>query len=216
MTISSFDIVVRGIYGYKPKTLNTGFPTLVVYIFSLIMSAQENSSTRRTGIIICDHGSRRAQSNDSLKEIAERFLGRFAAELSIVEPAHMELAMPDIAEAYKNCVSQGATHVVVLPLFLARGKHWTRDIPSLTSQAARKHSGTTYQIAAPLGIDDLLLDLLKKRFDANDQPILNSGEADPRLDGVPDTEKRIQCGICPFDFDRDSKQIRIKANSGLE
>jgi len=180
------------------------------------MSAPENGSPIKTGIIICDHGSRRAQSNDNLKILAERFISRFPVELPIVEPAHMELAMPDIAEAYTNCVKKGATHVVVLPLFLAKGKHWTHDIPSLTSQAAKDHPCTSYQIAEPLGIDDLLLDLLKKRFDANDQPVLHSGSVDPRLDGMPDTEKRIQRGICPFDFDKESKQIRIKSGSGLE
>jgi len=71
-----------------------------------------------TGIIICDHGSRRAQSNDSLKDVADRFGDRFAADCSIVEPAHMELAMPDINAAYTACVGRGASHIVVLPLFL--------------------------------------------------------------------------------------------------
>jgi len=46
------------------------------------------------GIIICDHGSRRAQSNDSLKDVAESFAARFGDDCNIVEPAHMELAMP--------------------------------------------------------------------------------------------------------------------------
>lgn len=177
-----------------------------------------DTSTRelpRTGVIICDHGSRRVQSNESLKGLAERFAARFVKDVSIVEPAHMELAMPDIAAAYTACVEQGSTHIVLLPLFLAKGKHWTRDIPSLTSQAAALHPGTSYQIAEPLGIDDLLLDLLKKRLDADDQPCLDSGEADPRLENTPATEKRIQCGVCPFDFDRASGVLSIKPGSGI-
>ena len=164
-----------------------------------------------TGIIICDHGSRRAQSNDSLRDVAKRFSTRFATECDIVEPAHMELAQPDIAAAYAACVGRGASHIVVLPLFLAQGKHWTRDIPSLTSQAAMQYPGTTYQIAEPLGIDDLLLDLLKKRFDADDQPCLASGEPDPRLTGVPETQRRIQCGICPFEVNKETGVVTIKS-----
>ncbi|MEL7088927.1 MAG: CbiX/SirB N-terminal domain-containing protein, partial [Planctomycetota bacterium] len=87
------------------------------------------SETQTTGVIICDHGSRRAQSNDSLKEVAKLFAARFADQLpeAVVEPAHMELAMPDIAAAYGSCVERGANHIVILPFFLARGKHWTRD-----------------------------------------------------------------------------------------
>ena len=169
-----------------------------------------------SGIIICDHGSRRAQSNESLKDVAERFAARFADDCQIVEPAHMELAMPDIAASYAACVKRGASHIVVLPLFLARGRHWTRDIPGLTSQAAAMFPGTSYQIAEPLGIDDLLLDLLKKRLDTNNQPKLASGEADPRLKDTPATDRRIQCGTCPFQLDKATGSITIKPESGLD
>lgn len=174
------------------------------------------SDKNTTGIIICDHGSRRAESNHSLENVVERFATRFADDCQIVEPAHMELAMPDISYAYAACVERGAKHIVVLPLFLAKGKHWTRDIPSLTSQAAAKFSGTTYQIAEPLGIDDLLLDLLKKRFEADNQPTLASGEPDPRLKDAPATERRIQCGTCPFELEKETGRIRIKPGSGLD
>lgn len=180
------------------------------------MSTIANSDHLVTGIIICDHGSRRAQSNDSLKDVAKRFAARFSHDCQIVEPAHMELAMPDIAAAYEACCKRGATHIVVLPLFLARGKHWTRDIPSLTSQAAELFPDTTYQIAEPLGIDDLLLDLLKKRFDADDQPTFASGEPDPRLKDTPATDKRIQCSTCPFQFDKETGSVSIKSGSVLD
>lgn len=174
-----------------------------------------NTPATQTGVIICDHGSRRAQSNESLEEVAKLFAARFADDCGIVEPAHMELAMPDIAEAYAKCVERGAGHMVVLPFFLARGKHFMRDIPSLTSQAAVDFPGTTYQIAEPLGIDDLILDLLKKRLDADDQPILASGEADPRLKDTPATDKRIQCNTCPFELNSETGVVSIKAGSGV-
>lgn len=180
------------------------------------MNSTLNSEKAVTGIIICDHGSRRAESNDSLKQVAERFAQRFQVDCAIVEPAHMELAMPDISAAYAACCKRGATHIVVLPLFLAKGKHWIRDIPSLTGQAAASFPGTTYQVAEPLGIDDLLLDLLKKRFDADDQPTIVSGEADPRLNDTPATVKRIQCSTCPFQFDRETGAVSVKVGSGLD
>jgi len=180
------------------------------------MNANTDVDKSNRGIIICDHGSRRAQSNDSLKDVAVRFAARFNSDCKVVEPAHMELAMPDIATAYAECVGRGATHIVVLPLFLAKGKHWTRDIPSLTSQAAAMFPDTTYQIAEPLGMDELLLDLLKKRLDANDQPTLASGESDPRLKDTPATDKRIQCSTCPFQLDKETGSVTIKPGSGLD
>ncbi len=179
------------------------------------MSSNSNTNRPNVGIIICDHGSRRAQSNESLENVAMRFADRFAGECQIVEHAHMELAMPDISTAYATCVNRGAEHIVILPLFLAKGRHWIRDIPSLTSQAAARFANTTYQIAEPLGIDDLLLDLLKKRLDADDQPVLVSGEADPRLKDTPETSRRIQCSACPFELDRKTGAVSVKPGSNV-
>jgi sirohydrochlorin ferrochelatase len=117
----------------------------------------------KTGIIIVDHGSRRAQSNELLEEVAVQFGKRFTELYDIVEPAHMEIAEPSIASAYAKCVERGATRVVVCPFFLGPGKHWTGDIPRLAREAAAGHPGTAYHVTMPLGLDDLILDLLAKR-----------------------------------------------------
>jgi sirohydrochlorin ferrochelatase len=116
------------------------------------------------GIIIVDHGSRREQSNQMLEEVAALFANRFTQLYEIVEPAHMELAEPSIATAFHRCVERGANHVIVCPFFLGPGKHWTSDIPRLTYEAAAAHPGTTYHVSKPIGVDDLILDLLNKRI----------------------------------------------------
>ena len=169
--------------------------------------------SQQQGIIIVDHGSRRPESNRMLEDVAAAFARRYDDAFDVVQPAHMELAMPDIAAAYAACVEHGATRVVVLPFFLGEGKHWTKDIPSLTSQAAAKFPGTEYQIARPLGLDDLILDLLKKRIDEDDQPTVAAGDADPRLADTRPTSRRVQCATCPFSVDADGT-IRIRPDSG--
>ena len=117
------------------------------------------------GIIIVDHGSRRDESNQLLEQIAALFAQRFEQTYGIVEPAHMEIAEPSIATAYAKCVERGATRIVVCPFFLGPGKHWTSDIPRLASEAAQLHPDSQYHVTMPLGIDDLILDLLAKRVD---------------------------------------------------
>lgn len=117
----------------------------------------------KTGVIIVDHGSRRAESNQMLEEIARLFAARFAGKYEIVEPAHMELAEPSIATAYAAAVKRGAQRVLVCPFFLGPGKHWNQDIPRLTADAAAAFPQTTYHVTPTLGIDDLILDLLEKR-----------------------------------------------------
>jgi sirohydrochlorin ferrochelatase len=118
----------------------------------------------KNGIIIVDHGSRLDQSNRLLEDVAAQFAARFREQYDIVEPAHMELAEPSIATAYARCARSGAQRIIVCPFFLGPGKHWTADIPQLTADAAKQFPHTTYHVTRPLGIDDLILDLLNKRI----------------------------------------------------
>ena len=151
-----------------------------------------------TAILIVDHGSRRMQSNHMLEEVARLFGDRFGGEFGIVEPAHMELCEPSIATAYGKAVARGATRIVVVPFFLSFGKHWTHDIPSLLNQASADHPDTEYQLVEPLGIDDLMLDLLHKRATETTEPVYQYGDTDPRIEGTEPTQRREQCTSCPF------------------
>lgn len=117
-------------------------------------------------VIIVDHGSRSGAANALLEEVVRLFADVHAHRYAIVEPAHMELAEPSIADAYARCVQRGATHVVVCPFFLAPGKHMQEDIPRLAAQAAARFPKTTHQVAAPLGCDGLMVRLLGKRVEA--------------------------------------------------
>ena len=118
----------------------------------------------RLGIIIVDHGSRAPESNQQLEEVARRFSNRYAEGSLVVEPAHMELAEPSIPDAYSKCVSRGCHDIIVCPYFLGPGKHWQSDIPRLVAEAAEPFPETTWHVAAPLGVDDLILNLLAKRI----------------------------------------------------
>ena len=161
----------------------------------------------KTGIVIVDHGSRRTQSNEMLEEVARLFGERFREKYEIVEPAHMELAEPSIASAYARCVERGAERVVVCPFFLGPGKHWTADIPKLTADAAGQHPGTRYHVAMPLGIDELILDLLEKRVRwCTDHSLscdscrgtIRSGEPGVVVPMEDEKKSNGQCSTCPF------------------
>lgn len=117
----------------------------------------------KTGVILVDHGSRVAESNLLLETIAAAY--RLHAEWTIVEPAHMELAEPSIDTAFAKCVQQGAELVVVMPYFLGPGRHSGEDIPRLASAAAAAHEGVGHLVTAPLGMHDLLLNVVDQRID---------------------------------------------------
>ena len=116
------------------------------------------------GVIIVDHGSRSPQSNALLHELVRQFADAYADRFPIVEPAHMELSEPSIASAFARCVGSGADEIIVCPFFLGPGKHWQDDIPRLTAEAARCFGVQRYAVAAPLGVDQLMLKLLDKRI----------------------------------------------------
>lgn len=129
------------------------------------------------GVVLIDHGSVRQDSNCLLEEMAAHF--RRYSGLEIVEPAHMELAPPTLAAAYERCVAQGAKHILIAPFFLLPGRHWTEDIPRLAEEASRRFPHTHYAIAPPLGVHDLLAELLLIRLNqatrANVNPGSNAG-----------------------------------------
>ncbi len=68
---------------------------------------------RHTGVLVVDHGSKRPAANAMLVEMCRIYAEATGA--AIVEPAHMELAEPTIAQAFERCVARGARAVVVLP-----------------------------------------------------------------------------------------------------
>lgn len=121
-----------------------------------------------TAVILVDHGSRRAESNDMLLGVVRLYresAGAKAGAWVAVEPAHMELAEPSIATAFDRCVAAGAKRVVVMPYFLLPGRHWNQDIPALTAQAAAKHPGVEFLVTAPLGLHPLIAEIIGSRID---------------------------------------------------
>ncbi|TWU00069.1 Sirohydrochlorin cobaltochelatase [Botrimarina colliarenosi] len=117
---------------------------------------------QRVGVVVVDHGSRREESNALLHDVAALF--QRVSGMPIVEPAHMELAEPSIAAAFAKCVERGAETVVVFPYFLSPGRHWSQDIPRLAAEAAANHPGVRYQVTSPLGLHELMAEVMGKRI----------------------------------------------------
>lgn len=125
---------------------------------------EEGSNLKASdGVVIVDHGSRRAQSNEMLHSFVEIYKKKTGH--AIVEAAHMELAEPSISVAFDRCVEQGAKRVIICPYFFFPGRHWDRDIPALSAKAAEKHPSVPYLVTAPIGLHDLMVDVLVDRMD---------------------------------------------------
>lgn len=115
----------------------------------------------KTALLIVDHGSKRAEANEMLADVAE-ILRRKRPEL-IVHFAHMELAEPSIEQGFNACVKDGATEVVVHPYMLSPGRHAAKDIPVMASEAAKKHPGVKWRCTKPLGLHEKIGDVVLER-----------------------------------------------------
>lgn len=120
-------------------------------------------------ILLVDHGSRVPAANAQLAELA-RLVERIAAEGTIVRIAHLELAAPSIPDAIDALVGDGALELVVVPYFLAPGRHASDDVPRIARSAAEKHPRLALRIAGPLGVHPLLAELVLARAEAAQPP----------------------------------------------
>ncbi|MCI0507775.1 MAG: CbiX/SirB N-terminal domain-containing protein [Gammaproteobacteria bacterium] len=103
-------------------------------------------------LLLIAHGSRRAQSNDEVRRLAERIFSQTNSGFDEVSAAFLELAEPSIPAGLEACIQRGATEVVVFPYFLAAGRHVVDDIPQAIAPVAAMHPQVKVHIASHLGM----------------------------------------------------------------
>jgi sirohydrochlorin ferrochelatase len=119
------------------------------------------SRPKRAALLLIGHGSRVPSANRLLREVARGLRGVFPGRA--VEIAYLEAAPPDIREGIERCVSRGATRILIVPYFLYLGGHVGRDLPRAAVAARRRHEGLEVRIAAHLGRDRRLLEIVADR-----------------------------------------------------
>ncbi len=117
---------------------------------------------RARALLIVAHGSRRAESNAEVRRLTERIARLVSADprIRVVRCAFLELAEPRIGEGIDACVAQGAEEIVVLPYFLAAGRHVQADIPAEVEAKRAQHPGIRITLAPHLGASEALAGLL--------------------------------------------------------
>jgi len=115
----------------------------------------------KQALLLIDHGSTRDDANELLPKVARML--REMSDFEIVRYAHMELAEPTIQQGFDACVGAGALEVIVHPYFLGPGRHSISDIPRMVAEAAARHSGASYRITQPLGLDGKIGELVLQR-----------------------------------------------------
>lgn len=120
------------------------------------------------GMLLVGHGS----SMPYNKELVESTAKMIAAETGeyVVRCGFMNMNTPSIKEALASFHNEKIDALIVVPLFLAKGVHIEKDIPSEIGLAAGQKkgtfalNGTTIPLvyADPIGSDPLLASLMVK------------------------------------------------------
>jgi len=111
-------------------------------------------------LLLIAHGSRRAESNEEIKELADKLRALSGSEFNQVECAFLELADPSIEHAIDAMVATGETHILCVPYFLARGAHVASDIPEAINAAKAKHTDVVFAVSEYLGEAEQMPDIL--------------------------------------------------------
>lgn len=116
-------------------------------------------------IILIGHGSPRKEANN-IELIGKLLHNSIHPECSnnCVRVAYLQFAAPDISEAIKECVQNGARRIIVHPFFLTSGMHVTKDIPEMIEDAKGIYPDVEFIYTEPLGTHEKLIEIVKDRI----------------------------------------------------
>ena len=118
--------------------------------------------TSRIAVILLAHGTKEPAASEPVHAYARLLAERTGLR---VEPCLREFIEPSVPTVVAKLHTDGYRTIYVLPYFLFKSGHVTRDIAEdLRAQNAR-YPEIAFKVGEPLGMDALLLELLLKRLE---------------------------------------------------
>jgi sirohydrochlorin ferrochelatase len=115
----------------------------------------------KRAVVLLAHGTREAEASEPVHRYARELARRFGLR---VEPALREFSEPSLTSVVDRLAADGVTEIAVLPFFLFRSGHVTRDITSDLKREGARHPALRFRVGEPLGFDPLLTELLSRRL----------------------------------------------------
>jgi sirohydrochlorin cobaltochelatase len=105
-------------------------------------------TTEKIGLILFAHGSRDPHWRLPFEAILKKAQSGHAGPVSL---AFLECMQPSLDEAIDAMVQDQATHIRIVPVFLAVGSHVRQDLPELIAQSQNKHPDLLIHVTAAIG-----------------------------------------------------------------
>lgn len=116
-------------------------------------------------IIIIGHGSPKREANNL--ELIGRLLHRAIhndCDHNCVKVAYLQFGEPQLGDAIRECVRDGAKRIIIHPYFLNKGIHVTEDIPEIIEEARKLYPNREFLHTEPIGIHEKLVDVIVERI----------------------------------------------------
>ncbi|MCG8427748.1 MAG: CbiX/SirB N-terminal domain-containing protein [Chromatiales bacterium] len=111
-------------------------------------------------LLVVAHGSRRASSNEEVRQLAQRIKALPDCRFTVVKAAFLELEAPSIPDGISECIAAGASEVLVMPYFLSRGRHVVEDVPGEVEVARQRHPDAKITLCEYLGGQESIASLI--------------------------------------------------------
>lgn len=105
--------------------------------------------SRRAGMILLAHGSRDPLWCQPIEAVQQAILAQQPSLPCLC--AYLDACTPDLPTAAQALITQGVTHLTVLPLFLGTGKHAREDIPRLLAELQAQYPTCNFDLQAAAG-----------------------------------------------------------------
>lgn len=125
-------------------------------------STQAGNHASVTAVLLMAHGSRRAEANLDLVQMAALLQQR--GEYDLVEVSYLELLSPTICDGGRACVRRGASKVLMLPYFLSAGNHVVNDLKEFQGQLVVEFPNVEFILCPPLGLHPLMIEIVLARL----------------------------------------------------
>jgi sirohydrochlorin ferrochelatase len=112
-------------------------------------------------IILLGHGSQAVCGNDTLPEMSAMVANMAGLD---VRYAYLQFCAPNLPDAVKEAVDDGATEVVIIPYFLHMGNHVIKDIPDEVAALREQYPGVELRLTEHLGAHPKLAEIVLERI----------------------------------------------------
>ncbi|KAB2926634.1 MAG: cobalamin biosynthesis protein CbiX [Dechloromonas sp.] len=108
-----------------------------------------------TALILFAHGARDPEWASPMRRV-QAAIRRRRPDLP-VELAFLEFMAPTLADCAQALIAGGATKIVVMPMFVARGGHLKRDVPELLASLQAAHPGVELTLGEVAGEQEIVV-----------------------------------------------------------